>query len=412
MKLKTTIIYHLLKELEYKFTILNRGGRGSGKTFTTIQKKLIDFKNEEEGNYLFAVNDSNKVTDHYWQTITDINNDLKLGLKIKLSPLTIFNDYGRIIYCRGFSKGEDVKNISRLKFALLDEVQKFDKNTVDIIVDSVRESDDAQVIMCFNPISPDLFVKQLEDDPNFYDDGAVIHTTCEDNPFLPERVKNRYRNKKGIDRKVNYLGEYGVDMQRLVFGSMLERVQEIPSHAVFLGYGLDFSHAYDNPNSDPHALVSLHYADYNLYINEEFYGHCPPVKIDEDTKMPVIESGNSLLSVLIECKYYDDGYKPVIADSSNYAAIDSLNTYGNNSEYGIFVEPAKKGAGSIFGGIDKLKQFKKICITNTSQNVIREFYGFAYLENKKTGHIIPDKYEEGNEHSIDATRYGLEKTNF
>lgn len=389
-----------------------RGGRGSGKTYTAIQKKLIDFRNEQLGNYLFAVNDSNKVTDHFEQTIKDINSDLKLGLTIKMSPLTVYNQYGRKIFCRGFSKGEDVKNISRLKFALLDEVQKFDKSVIDVIVDSVREGEDAQVIMLYNPVSPDLFVKEWEDDPDFYTNGgAVVHSTCEDNPFLPERTKERYRAKKGVDRKINYLGEYGTDLSELVFGEKLERVQEIPKHAVLIGYGLDFSHKYWDENSDPHCIVSLWYADYNLYIDEVFYGHCPIVKSVDGT-VEVTDSYDSLLSILAyKNKGSRDGMIPVVGDSSNQTAIDLLNTHG--SPYGIVVQQCTKGAGSIMNGINKLKSYIKICITNSSQNVIREFYGYRNKINRKTGKVMSDTIEENQEdHSIDSTRYGDQLANW
>lgn len=406
MNLKTTIIYSLLCELVGKFIILLRGGRGSGKTYTTIQKKLIDFRNEKDGNYLFAVNDSNKVTDHFEQTITDINSDLKLGLIIKHSPLTVHNQYGRKIFCRGFSKGEDVKNISRLKFALLDEIQKFDKATVDVIVDSVRETSDAQIVMLYNPISPDLFVKEWEDDPDFYKFGAVIHTTCEDNPFLPESTKERYRAKKGIDREINYLGNYGTDLSELVFGDKLERVQKIPGHAVFIGYGLDFSHKHWDINSDPHALDALFYADYNMYIAQVFYGHCPIIK-NVGNMVEVTDKEDSLLSILAHKAPHtnENGQKIVVADPSNQEAINQLNLHG--AAYGIVVYPAKKPAGSIMAGINKLKTYNKICILNDSQDVIREFFNYKNKKNKKTGKIMSDAIEDYQEdHSIDAARYG------
>ena len=404
IKVKSTPIFKMIQHysslLLYHFFIL-WGGRGSGKTQAAIEKLILDFVNEDRCNYLFGVYNSNKVRTAFEPKIRGAIEkfDLYDDLTLTLSPLTVCNKYGRYIYCTGFDDPEKAKNLSNIGKALLDELPAFPLLIFRTIVSTVREIEDFEIYATFNPVSPDSWVKtDLLDDPFYKSRAIFIHSTCEDNPFLPESVKDLYRSYTGLQREVDYLGKFGVRTNELVFGAKLDRIGNIPEFCNFLAYGLDYS----NGGADPHSLVGLYYGNECLYILPIYEGHCP---IDTVENYQTIK-GNDLLTIITDrCtelgKEHYHGYGRIIADRANPANTDKLRAYGINVQ-------GYDGRYTRDFGLSNIMTYNKIYIVESDNDFVRrQFYNYKWKVDKMTGRITDEPDKSCEHHSIDATCYGL-----
>tara|TARA_R100001440_G_C2431425_1_gene104434 strand:+ start:85 stop:456 length:372 start_codon:yes stop_codon:yes gene_type:complete len=87
---------------------------------------------------------------------------------------------------------------------------------------------------------------------------------------------------------------------------------------------------------------------------------------------------------------------PIYFDAAEPRLIDELRRMGHN------IQPSLKGRDSINAGIDLLKRYR-IHITSNSDNAIREFRNYKWLEDKSGK--LTNKPIDKNNHIIDAVRY-------
>ena len=213
----------------------------------------------------------------------------------------------------------------------------------------------------------------------------VHHSTYLDNPHISKAFieeAEEVKKKNEFKYRWEYLGEpIGsgvVPFSNLVFRTITD--EEIKSFDN-IRQGNDFGYA-----TDPMAFVRMHYDSKRriLYFIDEIYG----------VKMSIRE-----LASRIKSKRYDD--YPVICDSAEPRSIAELK------EYGIQALKAKKGPGSIEFGENWLDDLEAIVIDNKrTPNVAKEYENIDY-QTDKDGNIRP-KLEDKDNHTIDATRYGLE----
>ena len=168
--------------------------------------------------------------------------------------------------------------------------------------------------------------------------------------------------------------EYG-NITGLVYDT-ITMVNEIPSNAKFVCYGLDFGFT-----NDPTAVVEIYRHDNDLYLNELIY-----------------ESGLTNEDIANRLKQFGvTRQQEVICDSAEPKSIEELYRQGINAK------PTKKGADSIKNGIDVLKRFK-IHLTNKSTNIRKEFRSYKWAVDK-TGKTTGKPIDKFN-HGMDAIRYG------
>ena len=87
----------------------------------------------------------------------------------------------------------------------------------------------------------------------------------------------------------------------------------------------------------------------------------------------------------------------IYADQAEPKSIDDLKYLGHS------VEPCIKGKDSIVFGIEKLNQ-EEIYVTARSKNLIKELQNYIWDKDKE-GNTL--NKPTGNDHAIDAMRYGL-----
>ena len=388
-------LYDVIGESE-KHIEINRGGRGSGKSHTIIQKLLHKFRNEKRCNYLFSVKESTNVASSLIPTIEAIlwDEGLNEEFTVTKSPAEVKNKFGRRIFLKGFDDPQKAKLISKVGISFIDELNHFTYEDFKMIVNSTREIEDWKVICAFNPVSDTIWVKLLlYDVQGWREKFTDIRSTCENNPFLPESKKQAYRDLWKIDEvsyMVDYLGEWGTLTSELVFGSKIRIVQEIPAHARFISYGLDFS----NGGADPHALIGIYFADGKIYLKEIYQGHCDVINLEGERDLRQI--------IYEECHELKNPRIGVIADSANMGNINILR------QSGINCVPAEKGPNSVSDGVKKLKLYQSINILQSSLNAVMQFRNYKWKKDKKTGLLLPEVDKTCVHHLIDATRYGME----
>ena len=137
---------------------------------------------------------------------------------------------------------------------------------------------------------------------------------------------------------------------------------------------------------DPFAFVRVHYdrARETIYFLDEIY----------QNKLTNEESANR-----IKEKGYTDAY--ITCDSAEPKSAADYRALG------LPAQQAVKGAGSVDYGMKWLQRRKIVIDRRRTPNVYKEFVGYEY-ERNRDGEIISG-YPDYDNHTIDATRYALER---
>lgn len=137
---------------------------------------------------------------------------------------------------------------------------------------------------------------------------------------------------------------------------------------------------------DPFAFVRVHYdrARETIYFVDEIY----------QNKLTNEESANR-----IKEKGYTDAY--ITCDSAEPKSAADYRALG------LPAQQAVKGAGSVDYGMKWLQRRKIVIDRRRTPNVYNEFVGYEY-ERNRDGEIISG-YPDYDNHTIDATRYALER---
>ena len=91
----------------------------------------------------------------------------------------------------------------------------------------------------------------------------------------------------------------------------------------------------------------------------------------------------------------------VVADSAEPKSIAEISAYGIN------ITPCKKGKDSVRQGI-QLVQDQPISVTKRSVNLIKEYRNYLWATDKNGKYLQPNEPVKGNDHCLDAIRYGME----
>lgn len=137
---------------------------------------------------------------------------------------------------------------------------------------------------------------------------------------------------------------------------------------------------------DPFAFIRLHYdkARETIYLIDEIY----------ENKLTNEASGRMILD-----RGYIDAY--VTEDSAEPKSV------ADHRAMGIPAKAAVKGPGSVDYGMKWLQRRKIVIDRNRTPNAYKEFVNYEYERNKE-GDIISG-YPDKDNHTIDATRYALER---
>jgi len=271
---------------------------------------------------------------------------------------------------------QSIKSIEGIDIAWIEEAQTVSKESLEVLTPTVRK-DGSQLIYTYNRLLENDPVHQrlvLEGRPN----TLIINVNYDialKYKMMPEVIRLEMEDDKARRPKLyahKWLGEPN-SMERKIYSDWAI-VDGIPHNARLERRGLDFGYT-----NDPCAIVDVWYNDGGYILDEVCYRKGMSNKAIYDT-----------VSVLAEAL--------TIADSAEPKSIDELKLYGMN------VQPATKGQGSVSQGIQYVKA-QRVSVTRRSANLIRE-YG-AYLWSESSDGTITNVPEGGNDHALDAVRYAF-----
>lgn len=169
--------------------------------------------------------------------------------------------------------------------------------------------------------------------------------------------------------KVYVLGEIG-SLQGVIFNNW-KQIDNIPTEARLLGYGLDFGYS-----NDPTAIVEVYKYNDQRILNEICYSK---------------GLSNSQIAKYITTNL------PCYCDSAEPKSIDDLKGFKIRA-YGV-----TKGADSINYGIQTIQDHNYL-VTSSSKNLITELRKYSWDKDKSTNEKINKPIDDYN-HLIDAWRY-------
>lgn len=252
-----------------------------------------------------------------------------------------------------------------------------------------------QFVLTFNPWSDKHWLKKrFFDNPD--ENTLAMTTNYMMNEFLSEQDKRIYeimKEKNPRRYKIEGLGEWGIAEGLIYENWKIEEfniddliqlhVREKDARGLpsFVSVnGMDFGY------NDPTAFVGA-YADkknYKIYVYFEYY----------ERQMENRKIANAIITAGF-------GRSIIRADSEDPRTINELKLLGL---YGI--RGAKKGAGSVLGGIQKLQDYE-IIVHPRCEHTIEALSNYAWKKDRMTDKIMNEP-EHDFSHIPDALRYGCE----
>ena len=239
------------------------------------------------------------------------------------------------------------------------------------IVDQLMARTRGDIWIDYNPSSEFWFHEHIKD--SLPHDFIILN--YKDNEALDQTVVE-YIESKREDKNwwtVYGLGHLGEIEGRVYTG--WKTIQEVPEEARLVRYGLDFGYT-----NDPTAIVEIYRYNDGYILNEIRY-------------MKGLQ--NSEIADFMKNREK----ALIIADSAEPKSIDELKLHG------LDIIGAEKGPGSINRGIDFVKD-QRIQVTISSYYLLKEYNAYLWKTDTKTGKHI-NEVIGGNDHLLDAIRYGL-----
>lgn len=381
--------------------IVAKGGRGSGKSSDTaiiIAQLIMRYP----VNALILRKIDNTLASSVFEQIKWAINEMQVShlFQVKVSPMEIiYKPRGNKMIFRGAQNPERIKSLKDARFpftiAWIEELAEFKtEDEVTTITNSLLrgELDDGlfyKFYYTYNPPKRKQSWVNKKYETSFQPDNTFVHhSTYMNNPyiakeFIKEAEGARERNE--MRYRWEYLGE-AIGSGVVPFNNL--QIESIPQdlYDTFdnIRNAVDFGYA-----TDPLAFVRWHYDKKKriIYAMDEYYG---------------VQISNREFADWLHKKGYqsDDIY----ADSAEPKSIAELK-----KEHGVkLIKGVKKGKDSVEYGEQWLDELKAIVIDpKRTPNIAREFENIDY-ETDKDGNVKP-RLEDKDNHTIDATRYALER---
>lgn len=298
---------------------------------------------------------------------------------------------GQQILFRGFDDPQSITSITvaegNLCWVWIEEAFQItseeDFNKLDMSIrGNIPEPLFKQIVLTFNPWSDRCWIKaRFFDNPD--ENTDTFTTNYMMNEFLGEddlSIFEAMKEKNPRRYKIEGLGEWGIaeglifenwkvedfDIEELIKKHYNEKTPRgLPSFVSC--NGMDFGY------NDPTVMIGA-YADrknYKIYVYYEFY----------EVMMENRKIANRLIT---------DGFSECIirADSEDPRTINELKLLGLHG-----IKGAKKGAGSVLGGIQKLQDYE-IIVSPKCPKMIESLSNYAWKKDRMTDKIMNEPDHE------------------
>lgn len=398
---------------------LSIGGYGSGKSYSVAQKIILKlFQEKRKCLVVRNVYDTIKEScfDLFLEILENMNmisENIKKGKaqdqKVikKLSPLEfVFPNGGNIIF-KGLDNEEKIKSINNVSIVWIEECSEIKFSAFMELLGRIRTPGlTLHFILSCNPVGRESWVyryfflrvdnsgkeTKVCDEYELYERGSIvkkidkkqevlyIHSTMDDNPFLPQSYRDRIEGLKYTDVArwlVARWGRFGANGWRVLPNFTVAKNSKVFKEAVyncssqFHFFGLDFGF-----EESYNALISCCVDEKNmiLYIYDEVYiNHVTDDIFAEredvrKTQERVTKHGSI-----------------IIGDSAEPKSIKYYRLKG------FKIKGCKKYAGSRLQNTKKMKRFKQIVCSPNCPNTIRELKDLTYAKDSR-GNVIYDEF--------------------
>lgn len=426
--------FDFMSDWDYK-TYLCIGGYGSGKSYHIALKILLKLLSEKRKALVVReVYDTLQEScyDLFIEILSDMGlftddsvewrkkKNLVLGLK---SPLQLkFPNGSRIIF-KGMDKPTKLKSINGVSIVWLEECSEIKYDGYKELLGRLRiPGVKLHFILSCNPVGKENWVYRhffvrLDDDGNetimlndeeLYSKKCMIkngvyyfHTLPDDNVYLPKDYIKTLDEIKEYDEplwRVARLGRFGANGTRVLPQIVVansakifkESIRALGDENKYFGFDFGFEESYN-------AVLSMSVDKKNgiLYIYDEIYMN----HITDD--MFALEPKMQKLKSKIEAYSKAGIDKMIVADNEDPKAIQYYR------QCGFKIRACRnKFAGSRLSNTRKIKRFKKIIISPTCKNTIRELKDLTYKKDSK-GNVIYDEFNI-DPHTFSAIWYALD----
>jgi phage terminase large subunit len=332
-------------------------------------------------NFMEAIEFLN--VDHYFK-------DYKSPLRIVYKPT------GQEILFRGADDPNKIKSIKTSKYPItklwIEELAEFKtEDEVKVIVNSIlrgklKDGLNYSIDFSYNPPKRKTHWCNNSYETQFLQSNVFVHhSSYLDNPHISSAfIEEAQEVLKQNEQRYNWIylgkpiGGGVVPFSNLVFDKITnEQIESFDN----IRQGLDFGW-----KVDPTHFGRIHYDKKkdSIYILDEIRG---------------VKLRNRILYNNIVGKQYNDFR--ITADNEDPRSIEELQSYG------LVVKAAKKGPGSVEYGLEWLDTLQKIHIDpNRTPYTAKEYESIDYKLDKD-GNVMNEL--DGEDHSIDMTRYALER---
>lgn len=359
------------------------GSAGSAKSYF-ITQKLIVRACKEPIKILVCRRYGSTIRNTCFSLFKEILAKWKLlpFVKIRETDFNIRFSNGSEIIFMGLDEETKLLSLNGIGAIFIEEAYEVPKPIVEQLNLRLRgRTENQQIIMAFNPISANHWLKEFCDNPP--SSFMFIHSTYKDNPFLNAEYVQQLEElyvRNPAKARVFCDGEWGVDAEGLVLTNWT--VEEFDAMALAANGGYDHRAGVDLGWVDKTAIIDTLYEPKEkiIYVFNEFY-----------------KSGCQLSDISLALGEMNLKKTKVYVDSAEPRSIQFFRNEGFNTV------PCAKGKDSVKAGLMFLQDCKLV-VHPSCKNFITELENFSYIKSKQTGEWTEETTHEWS-HAIDACRY-------
>ena len=358
------------------------GSAGSAKSYF-ITQKLIVRACKEPIKILVCRRYGSTIRNTCFSLFKEILSKWKLlpFVKIRETDFNIRFSNGSEIIFIGLDEETKLLSLNGIGAIFIEEAYEVPKPIVEQLNLRLRgRTENQQIIMAFNPISANHWLKEFCDNPP--SSFMFVHSTYKDNPFLNAEYIQQLEElyvRNPAKARVFCDGEWGVDAEGLVITNWSKEEFDAMELAAA---GLEHRAGIDLGWVDKTAIIDSLYdaANKTIYVFNEFY-----------------KSGCQLSDIAFALGEMNLKKTKVFVDSAEPRSIQFFRNEGFNTV------PCSKGKDSVKAGLMFLQDCR-IIVHPKCQNFITELENFSYIKSKQTGEWTEETTHEWS-HAIDACRY-------
>ena len=358
------------------------GSAGSAKSYF-ITQKLIVRACKEPIKILVCRRYGSTIRNTCFSLFKEILSKWKLlpFVKIRETDFNIRFSNGSEIIFIGLDEETKLLSLNGIGAIFIEEAYEVPKPIVEQLNLRLRgRTENQQIIMAFNPISANHWLKEFCDNPP--SSFMFVHSTYKDNPFLNAEYIQQLEElyvRNPAKARVFCDGEWGVDAEGLVITNWSKEEFDAMELAAA---GLEHRAGIDLGWVDKTAIIDSLYdaANKTIYVFNEFY-----------------KSGCQLSDIAFALGEMNLKKTKVFVDSAEPRSIQFFRNEGFNTV------PCSKGKDSVKAGLMFLQDCK-IIVHPSCKNFIMELENFSYIKSKQTGEWTEATTHEWS-HAIDACRY-------